>query len=67
MAKYNLGKAAFDSTGKAVFTAPVKPGRYFILGSGRTEKGGLVWDVPLELKAGDNALALSPANAEAVP
>ena len=64
MAKYYVGRAVLDNNGNAVMTAPVQPGHYFVFGSAKAANGALIWDVPTDLKSGDNAIALSPANAE---
>jgi len=55
-----------DSSGKATLIAPVPPGSYFVFGGGRNSDGGLVWDVPVTLKAGDNAITLTASNAELI-
>jgi hypothetical protein len=66
MHQYYLARATIDSTGKATLLAPVPPGAYFVFSSGRSPDGGLVWDVPVTLKAGDNAVTLTTGNAELV-
>jgi hypothetical protein len=66
MNPYYLGKATIDSTGNATLLAPVPPGAYFVFGSGRSTNGALVWDLPINLKAGDNAITLTASNAELV-
>jgi hypothetical protein len=66
MHQYYLTKATIDSTGKATLLAPLPPGAYFVFSSGRSSDGGLVWDVPITLKAGDNAITLTASNAELV-
>jgi len=66
MKQYYLGKAMIDSSGKATLIAPVPPGSYFVFGGGRNSDGGLVWDVPVTLKAGDNAITLTASNAELI-
>jgi hypothetical protein len=64
--QFYVGKATVDSTGKATLIAQVPPGAYFVFGSGRSNNGMLVWDLPTALKVGDNAATLSTANAELV-
>ncbi len=64
MKQYYLGKCTIDTAGKATLTAQVPPGSYFVFGGGRSPDGGLVWDVPITLKAGDNTITLTAANAE---
>lgn len=66
MAKYYVGRATIDSSGRAILTAPVPPGHYYLFGSAKGSDGVLVWDLPTDLKAGDNAVTLTPANAEVV-
>jgi hypothetical protein len=66
MHPYFVGKATFDGTGKATLITPVPPGSYFVFCSANTSDGGLVWDVPVTLKAGDNAITLTASNAELV-
>jgi hypothetical protein len=64
--QYYVGRATIDSTGKAILTAQVPPGSYFVFGSGRSTNGMLVWDLPTNLKAGDNAITLEVRNAELI-
>ncbi len=66
MHQYYLGKATLDSAGKSTLIAPVSPGSYFVFGGGKSTDGGLVWDVPVTLKAGENAITLTAGNAELV-
>lgn len=48
--------------GMGVF-AHLKPGRYYLFGFTRTERGEtLVWHLPLKLKAGNNELELDQYN-----
>jgi len=67
MHQYYLAKAILDSAGKSTLIAPVSPGSYFVFGGGRSAGGGLVWDVPITLKAGENAVTLTAGNAELIP
>jgi hypothetical protein len=67
MHPYYLAKAALDNAGKSTLMAPVSPGSYFVFGGGRSSDGGLVWDVPITLKAGDNTITLTAENAEHIP
>jgi hypothetical protein len=66
MHQYYLGKTTLDSVGKSTLIAPVSPGSYFVFGGGRSLDGGLVWDVPITLKAGENSVTLTAGNAELI-
>lgn len=66
MHQYYLGKTTLDSVGKSTLIAPVSPGSYFVFGGGRSPDGGLVWDVPITLKAGENSVTLTAGNAELI-
>jgi hypothetical protein len=66
MHPYYVAKGTFDSTGKVILTAPVPAGSYFVFCSAKAPNGALVWDVPAVLKAGDNAITLTTANAELI-
>jgi hypothetical protein len=67
MHPYFVGKAAFDSSGKATFTAPVQPGTYYVFCAATGTKGALVWDTPVTLKPGGNSITLTATNAEVLP
>ena len=68
MKSYYVGTATFDNNGTAALNALVPPGNYYIICSARGTKGGLVWDMPVTLKAGqNNAITLTATNAELVP
>jgi hypothetical protein len=66
MHQYYLAKIPLDSAGKSTLMAPVSPGSYFVFGGGRSTDGGLVWDVPITLKAGENSVTLTAGNAELI-
>lgn len=66
MHPYFVGTATFDSDGKATLTAPVPPGSYYVIASVNGTAGALVWDLPVTLKAGDNAITFTATNAELV-
>jgi hypothetical protein len=66
MHPYYLAKVSLDSAGQSTLMAPVSPGSYFVFGGGRSSDGGLVWDVPVTLKAGDNTITLNAGNAELI-
>ena len=63
---YYVGHATFDGDGKATLTAPVQPGSYYVFCSANGTSGALVWDLPITLRAGDNAITLTATNAELV-
>ncbi len=68
MKPYYVGTATFDNNGRATLSAPVAPGSYYILCAAPDPKGGLVWDMPVTLKAGqNNTITLTSTNAELVP
>jgi len=54
-----------DATGKATFQA-VPAGTYYLMISTRYNNDALVWDKPVQLKAGDNSLTLDASNGTAV-
>ena len=51
-----------DFSGKAQFT-DIKPGSYFIMGLSSTRKGFAIWNLPVEVKAGQNSVFLDQNNA----
>ena len=55
------GAVRADATGKATFPA-VAAGTYYLMISARYNNEALVWDKPVQLKAGDNSLTLDPSN-----
>jgi hypothetical protein len=67
MESFIAGRALIDSTGHATIAPAVPPGQYFVSGSARSSNGPLVWDVKVDLKPGENSVALNPQNAEIVP
>jgi hypothetical protein len=66
MHPYFVGKATFDSNGKATVTADVPPGSYYVFSAASGTSGALIWDLPITLKAGDNTITLTATNAELV-
>ena len=60
------GRALFGSEGRAVLNPPVPPGRYFVSAVGRNRDSALVWDIRVDLKAGDNSVVLEQGAAEIV-
>lgn len=51
-----------DFSGKAQFT-DVKPGNYYIMGLSGTRKGFAIWNLPVEVKVGQNSVLLDQNNA----
>src|SRR6266702_33209 len=66
MHPYFVGKGTFDNNGNVTVTAPIQPGTYYVFCSAAGTKGALIWDLPVTLKAGDNAITLTATNAELV-
>jgi len=67
MHPYYVVKGNFDSAGRVVLTAPVPTGTYYVFSSAKAPNGGaLVWDVPIELRVGENTLTLTAGNAELI-
>jgi hypothetical protein len=63
---YYVGKGTFDSAGNITFNVPVSSGTYFVFCSAVGPNGPLIWDVPTNLKAGDNSMTLTAGNAELI-
>lgn len=66
MNKYFVGMTKLDAAGKAGVSAQMAPGSYFVYAIVKTPTGSMMWDVPANLTAGDNAVTLSAANAEVI-
>jgi hypothetical protein len=67
MPKYYVTTTKLDTTGKATLSATATTGQYYFFAIVPSAAGGsLVWDVPVDLAAGDNNVAFSQANAERV-
>jgi hypothetical protein len=67
MNNYYVTSVKLDSTGKAILSATAATGSYFIYAVVRTPNGtSYVWDVPVDLHAGDNAISLDAKNAEVI-
>jgi len=54
--------ARADANGKATFPG-VAAGTYYLMISARYNNQPMVWDFPVQLKAGENSLTLDQANA----
>lgn len=66
MHPYYLVKGNFDTAGRVVLMAQVPPGTYYVFCSAKAPNGAFVWDVPLELRVGENTITLTPGNAELI-
>ena len=64
MHPYYVVKGNFDNTGRVVLTAQVPAGTYYVFCSAKGPNGAYVWDVPGQLKVGENTVTLTAANAE---
>ncbi len=63
---YFITYATLDAGGKATLSAHAVTGPYFFFATAHNGKGALLWDIPVNLVAGDNTVTLTAANAEAV-
>lgn len=61
---YYMVKGNFDPAGKVVLMAQVPAGTYYVFCSAKAPNGAFVWDLPAELKAGENTITLTAGNAE---
>jgi hypothetical protein len=66
MHPYYVVKGNFDSAGRVVLMAPVPPGTYYVFCSAKVPNGALVWDVPAELRVGENTITLTAGNGELI-
>ena len=67
MSSYFVGRTNLDATGRGVIAPAVPSGTYYVLASARGGNNeALAWDLPIELRAGENSITLNPANAEIV-
>jgi hypothetical protein len=57
-----VSSVSTDFAGKAQFT-DLKPGSYYLAGLSSTRKGFAIWNLPVEVKAGQNSLFLDQNNA----
>jgi len=64
MPKYYVTTTKLDGSGKATLSATAATGSYYFFAIVPDSGGSLVWDIPAELVAGDNAVAFNQANAE---
>ncbi len=63
---YYVAKGNFDSAGRVVLTAQVRAGTYYVFCSAKASNGALIWDVPVELRVGENTITLTAGNAELI-
>ncbi|MDB5452479.1 MAG: hypothetical protein JWO33_1057 [Caulobacteraceae bacterium] len=61
MVASTVKNARTDATGRAQVT-PLTPGRYYVVGTAATGDTGMLWHVPVDVKAGANALTLDQRN-----
>jgi len=61
---YYVAKGRFDNAGTAVLTAQVPAGTYYVFCSAKSPNGAVIWDVPVELRVGENTITLTAANGE---
>jgi hypothetical protein len=66
MAQYNVTAVSLDASGKATLNATAATGTYFFYAIVRTPQGSLMWDIPVNLTAGDNSVTFTQANAEII-
>jgi hypothetical protein len=66
MHPYYVVKGNFDSAGRVVLTAQVPAGTYYVFCSAKGPNGAFVWDVPAELRVGENTITLAAGNAELI-
>jgi hypothetical protein len=67
MGHYFVTTVKLDAAGKATLSAQAATGPYSFFAFVRTPNGSMVWDIPANLRAGDNAITLTATNAELVP
>jgi hypothetical protein len=66
MHPYYVVKGNFDTAGKVVLMVQVPAGTYYVFCSAKVPNGALVWDVPVELRVGENTITLTAGNAELI-
>ena len=66
MHPYYVSKGNFDAAGKVVLMVQVPAGTYYVFCSAKVPNGALVWDVPIELKVGENTITLTAGNGEPI-
>ena len=66
MSRSYVTTTKLDASGKTTLTANSETGTYYFFAIIPNAGGSLVWDIPANLVAGDNAVTFTPKNAEAV-
>jgi hypothetical protein len=66
MSRSYVTTTKLDASGKATLSAKAAAGTYYFLAIVPNAGGSLVWDIPANLVAGENAVTLSAKNAEEV-
>jgi hypothetical protein len=66
LAQHFVASTTLDAGGKATLSATAMTGSYYFFATARTANGPMMWDLPVNLVAGDNTVALNSANAEAL-
>jgi len=66
MHPYYVAKGNFDSAGSVVLTAQVPAGTYYVFCLAKAPNGAFVWDVPVELRVGENTITLTAGSAELI-
>jgi hypothetical protein len=67
MPKYYVTTTKLDAAGKATVSATATTGEYYFFALVPSAGGGsLMWDLPADLRAGDNNVAFNQANADRV-
>ena len=66
MHPYYVAKGNFDSAGRVILTVALPAGTYYVFCSAKATNGALVWDVPAELRVGENTITLTASNAELI-
>lgn len=62
ISEHTIKTVTTDFNGRAVFEN-VQPGSYFLVGIAQTRRGHAIWNVPIEIKAGQNTIILDQHNA----
>jgi len=66
MHPYYAVRSKFDAAGRVVLSAQLPAGTYYVFCSAKGPNGAFVWDVPVELRVGENTITLTAGNAELI-